>query len=136
VTFHTCPESGDVLKRLAIPHVEASEDDYHAEYLSLDLAVKVVGSLDEAAEHIRTYGSDHTEAIVTADHDSAMRFLNTVNSSCVLINASTRFADGGQLGLGAEIGISTSKLHSFGPMGLEDLTSRKWVVFGEGQVRE
>jgi len=113
----------------------ASEADWHAEYLELILAIRVVESLDEAIAHIRTYGSLHTEAIVTRDYANAQRFLREVNSSVVLVNASTRFADGNQLGLGAEIGISTTKLHSFGPMGLEDLTTRKFIVYGDGQIR-
>jgi glutamate-5-semialdehyde dehydrogenase len=113
----------------------ATEDDWYAEYLELILAVRVVESLDEAIAHIRTYGSLHTEAIVTRDYTNAQRFLREVNSSVVLVNASTRFADGNQLGLGAEIGISTTKLHSFGPMGLEDLTTRKFIIYGDGQVR-
>jgi glutamate-5-semialdehyde dehydrogenase len=115
--------------------VPATEDDWHAEYLELILAVRVVESLDEAITHIRTYGSLHTEAIVTRDYTHAQRFLREVNSSVVLVNASTRFADGNQLGLGAEIGISTTKLHSFGPMGLEDLTTRKFIIYGDGQIR-
>jgi glutamate-5-semialdehyde dehydrogenase len=113
----------------------ATEDDWHAEYLDLILAVRVVDDLDEAIAHIRTYGSLHTEAIVTRDYANAQRFLREVNSSVVLVNASTRFADGNQLGLGAEIGISTTKLHSFGPMGLEDLTTRKFIIYGDGQIR-
>ena len=113
----------------------ATEEDWHAEYLELILAVRVVEDLDEAIRHIRTYGSLHTEAIVTRDYASAQRFLREVNSSVVLVNASTRFADGNQLGLGAEIGISTTKLHSFGPMGLEDLTTRKFIIYGDGQIR-
>jgi len=115
--------------------VAATEDDWHAEYLELILAVRVVESLDEAITHIRAYGSLHTEAIVTRDYTNAQRFLREVNSSVVLVNASTRFADGNQLGLGAEIGISTTKLHSFGPMGLEDLTTRKFIIYGDGQIR-
>jgi len=113
----------------------ASEDDWFAEYLDLILAVRVVEGVDEAIAHIRQYGSLHTEAIVTRDYNNAQRFLREVNSSVVLVNASTRFADGNQLGLGAEIGISTTKLHSFGPMGLEDLTTRKFVIYGDGQIR-
>ena len=113
----------------------ASEADWYAEYLELTLAVRVVDGLEEAIDHIRTYGSLHTEAIVTRDYSNAQRFLREVNSSVVLVNASTRFADGNQLGLGAEIGISTTKLHSFGPMGLEDLTTRKFIIYGEGQIR-
>ena len=113
----------------------ASEADWHEEYLDLVLAVRVVADLDEAIEHIRQYGSDHTETIVTADRAKAEEFVARVNSSAVLVNASTRFNDGGELGLGAEIGISTSKIHAFGPMGLEELTSTKFFVFGDGQVR-
>jgi glutamate-5-semialdehyde dehydrogenase len=100
------------------------------------LAVKVVADMDEAISHMATYGSNHTEAIVTSDYERARRFVREVNSSVVLVNASTRFNDGGQLGLGAEIGISTTKLHAFGPMGLEELTTTKFVVFGSGQIRE
>jgi glutamate-5-semialdehyde dehydrogenase len=114
----------------------ASEEDWFAEYLDLILAVKVVADMDEAIAHINRYGSLHTEVIVTSDYANAQRFIREVNSSTVMVNASTRFADGGQLGLGAEIGISTTKLHSFGPMGLEDLTTTKFIVFGNGQIRE
>ena len=95
----------------------------------------MVVSLEEALAHVARYGSQHTEAICTASYDHAQKWLKTVDASCVLVNASTRFNDGGELGLGAEIGISTSKLHAFGPMGLESLTSKKWIVYGEGQVR-
>lgn len=116
--------------------IPATEDDWFAEYLDLILAVKVVAGMDEAIEHINRYGSLHTEVIVTTDYANAQRFIREVNSSTVMVNASTRFADGGQLGLGAEIGISTTKLHSFGPMGLEDLTTTKFIVFGNGQIRE
>ena len=113
----------------------ATEEDWHAEYLDLILAVRVVDNLDQAIAHIRQYGSLHTEVIVTRDYASSQRFLREVNSSVVMVNASSRFSDGNQFGLGAEIGISTTKLHSFGPMGLEDLTTRKFVVFGDGQTR-
>jgi glutamate-5-semialdehyde dehydrogenase len=113
----------------------ANEEDWHAEYLDLILAVRVVESLDEAIEHIRKYGSLHTEVIVTRDYENSQRFLREVNSSVVMVNTSSRFSDGNQFGLGAEIGISTTKLHSFGPMGLEDLTTRKFIVLGNGQVR-
>ena len=113
----------------------ATEDDWATEYLDLILSVRVIDSLDEAIAHIRTYGSRHTEAIVTRDNGNAMRFVREVDSSLVLVNASTRFNDGNQLGLGAEIGISTTKIHAFGPMGLEELTTRKFVAFGEGQIR-
>ncbi len=123
-------------RRLVPDAVPASEADWSAEYLDLILAVRVVGGLDEAIAHIGAYGSNHTEAIVTHDYDRARRFVREVDASVVLVNASTRFNDGGQLGLGAEIGISTSKLHAFGPMGLEELTTSKFVVFGSGQVRE
>ncbi len=113
----------------------ATEDDWHAEYLDLILAVRVVENLDEAVEHIRKYGSLHTEVIVTRDFENSQRFLREINSSVVMVNASSRFSDGNQFGLGAEIGISTTKLHSFGPMGLEDLTTRKFIVLGNGQIR-
>jgi glutamate-5-semialdehyde dehydrogenase len=115
---------------------KATEADWYEEYLDLILACRVVGDLDAAIDHINAYGSLHTEAIVTRDYASAQRFIREVNSSTVLVNASTRFADGGELGLGAEIGISTTKLHSFGPMGLEDLTAQKFIVYGDGQVRK
>jgi glutamate-5-semialdehyde dehydrogenase len=114
----------------------ATEEDWEAEYLELILACRVVDDLDEAIAHINRYSSLHTEAIITADYANAQRFIREVNSSTVLVNASTRFADGNQLGLGAEIGISTTKLHSFGPMGLEDLTTTKFIVYGDGQVRQ
>jgi glutamate-5-semialdehyde dehydrogenase len=113
----------------------ATEDDWYAEYLAPILAVRVVDSLDEAIAHIATYGSQHTDAIVTEDYTAAMRFLREVDSSSVMVNASTRFADGFEYGLGAEIGISTNKLHARGPVGLEGLTSQKWVVLGSGQIR-
>jgi len=114
----------------------ATEADWSTEYLDLILAVRVVKDMDEAIAHIERYGSEHTESIVTKDYQKAREFLDRVNSSAVLVNASTRFNDGGELGLGAEIGISTSKIHAFGPMGLEELTTTKFIVFGEGQVRE
>ncbi len=114
---------------------EATEDDWSREYLDLILSIRVVDGLEGAIEHIARYGSRHTEAIVTNDHARAMQFLGAVEASCVLVNASTRFNDGFELGLGAEIGISTSKVHAFGPMGLEELTARKFVVLGQGQVR-
>ncbi|MBF0508423.1 MAG: glutamate-5-semialdehyde dehydrogenase, partial [Deltaproteobacteria bacterium] len=113
----------------------AMESDWPAEFLDLILAVKVVADMDEALDHIAQYGSNHTEAIVTSDYQRAQRFLREVDSSLVLVNASTRFNDGGQLGLGAEIGINTSKLHAFGPMGLEELTTTKFIAYGDGQVR-
>jgi len=125
------------LKTLALmPETKLAEpSDWPAEFLDLILAVRVVKGLDEALDHIETYSSNHTEAIVTNNYDRAQRFLEEVNSSVVLVNASTRFNDGNQLGLGAEIGINTSKLHAFGPMGLEELTTTKFIVYGNGQVR-
>lgn len=131
VTLRGCAKS-----RAIVPSMEvATEEDWHAEYLAKILAVKVVRHLDEALEHIARYGSDHTETIVTNDYRRANRFVMEVPSSAVMVNASTRFNDGGQLGLGAEIGISTSRLHAFGPMGLEELTTTKFVVYGDGHVR-
>lgn len=122
--------------RKIVPAMEkAEEEDWYAEYLDLVLAVRVVDSLDEAVAHIEKYGSLHTESIITRDYASAQRFLNEVNSSTVLVNASTRFSDGFELGLGAEIGISTTKLQAFGPMGLEELTTTKFIIYGNGQVR-
>ncbi len=115
---------------------KAQESDWPAEYLDLILSIKVVQDMDEAICHMAKYSSRHTEAIVTRNYDRAKRFVREVDSSVVLVNASTRFNDGGQLGLGAEIGISTSKLHAFGPMGLEELTTTKFVVQGNGQIRE
>ena len=115
---------------------EAAEDDWYEEYLDLIIAVRVVKNLKEAVAHIHKYGSQHTEAIVTQDYQRAHDFIKSVDSSVVLVNASTRFNDGNQLGLGAEIGISTSKLHAFGPMGLNELTTTKFIVFGQGQVRD
>jgi glutamate-5-semialdehyde dehydrogenase len=127
---------GDEAARAAAPMNAASEDDWAAEYLDLICAVRVVDGLDEAIAHIERYGSSHTESILTRDYALARRFVDEVDSSTVLVNASTRFADGGELGLGAEIGISTTKLHAFGPMGIEELTTTKFVVFGDGQVRK
>ena len=124
-----------VTREFAPEVIPATEEDWGAEYLDLILAVKVVEDIDEAIEHIRKYCSLHTEVIVTNDYRNSQRFVREVNSSVIMVNASSRFSDGNQLGLGAEIGISTSKLHSFGPMGLEDLTTRKFVVLGDGQVR-
>ncbi len=131
VQLRGCPQT----RRLVPEAAPATEGDWPAEYLDLILAVRVVDSLEEAIAHIAAYGSNHTEAIVTRDYERARRFVRAVDASVVLVNASTRFNDGGQLGLGAEIGISTSKLHAFGPMGLEELTTTKFVVFGSGQVR-
>jgi glutamate-5-semialdehyde dehydrogenase len=127
---------GDVEARKLVPQMKvAKEEDWYAEYLAPILAVRVVKNLDEAIAHITQYGSAHTDAIVTEDHSRAMRFLREVDSSSVMVNASTRFADGFEYGLGAEIGISTDKLHARGPVGLEGLTSLKYIVLGSGQVR-
>jgi len=116
--------------------IPAADSDWGAEYLDLIIAVKVVADLDAAISHIVKYGSDHTETIVTRDYQRAQEFLRRVNSSVVMVNASTRFSDGGQMGLGAEIGISTTKLHAYGPMGLEGLTTTKYIIYGNGQIRE
>ena len=115
--------------------VPATEQDFGTEYLSLDLSAAVVDSLEAAVEHIRRYGSSHTEAIVTRSQAAARRFVQAVDAAAVVVNASTRFTDGGEFGFGAEIGISTQKLHARGPMGLPEMTSTKYVVTGEGQVR-
>jgi len=116
--------------------ISASEEDWSLEYLAPILSIKVVAGLDEAIEHINNYSSKHTEAIITEDQDRANRFIRQVDSSSVMVNASTRFADGFEYGLGAEIGISTDKIHARGPVGLEGLTSQKWVVYGDGQIRQ
>ena len=131
VELRGCERTRAVLPQVAT----ATEQDWREEYLAPILAVRVVDGLDTAIEHINTYSSLHTDSIVTRDHQRAMRFLREVDSSSVMVNASTRFADGFEYGLGAEIGISTDKLHARGPVGLEGLTSQKYVVFGEGQVR-
>jgi glutamate-5-semialdehyde dehydrogenase len=131
VELRGCPETRKILSDIK----EAKEEDWYQEYLDLILSIRVVKDIEEAMEHIATYGSLHTEAILTMDYQNAQRFLREVNSSCVLVNASTRFNDGFELGLGAEIGISTSKLHAFGPMALEELTTTKFIVYGEGQIR-
>lgn len=115
---------------------EATQEDWYAEFLDLILAVKVVDDLQEAIDHIEQYGSNHTEAILTENYTRAFEFLRQVDSSTVIINASTRFSDGGEFGLGAEVGISTSKIHAYGPMGIEDLTIGKFVCFGDGQIRQ
>ncbi|TKB27589.1 glutamate-5-semialdehyde dehydrogenase [Desulfopila sp. IMCC35006] len=122
--------------RIAAGIQAAAEEDWGTEFLDLILCVKVVQGFSEAKQYIQTYGSRHTESIVTENYSTAQRFIAEIDASAVMVNASTRFNDGGQLGLGAEIGISTTKLHAYGPMGLEELTTRKFVVFGQGQVRE
>jgi len=126
----------EAARRIVSGMKPASEEDWYTEYLGPILAIRVVHDLDEAIEHIATYGSQHTDAIITEDSERAQRFLREVDSSSVMVNASTRFADGYEYGLGAEVGISTDKLHARGPVGLEGLTSLKWVVFGNGQIRQ
>lgn len=132
VKIHACEKSLPYFSNAE----QATDDDYHAEYLAQEIAVKVVTSYDDAVAHINAYTSDHTEVIVTQDTSRAQQFIRQINSSVVMVNASSRFSDGNQLGLGSEIGISTSKLHAYGPMGLESLTTEKFVVFGDGQIRD
>ncbi len=139
VEMRACAESLAILREAAIADaklVAATEQDWLEEYLAPIIAVKVVAGLDEAIAHINTYSSQHTDSIVSENYTKAMRFLREVDSSSVMVNASTRFADGFEYGLGAEIGISTDKIHARGPVGLEGLTSQKWVVFGNGEVRK
>jgi glutamate-5-semialdehyde dehydrogenase len=131
VELRGCERTRSILQEVK----PASEEDWAEEYLDLVLAIRVVADMAAAREHIETYGSMHTDSIVTSDYQRALEFLRTVDSSVVLVNASTRFNDGNQLGLGAEIGISTSRLHAFGPMGVEELTTSKFVVLGNGQIR-
>jgi len=135
VKVHACEQSLTYFKDAGVESDLATDLDYDAEYLSLEIAVKVVDNYDEAVAHIQRFSSDHTEVIVTQDISLANKFVQQINSAVVMVNASSRFSDGGELGLGAEIGISTSKLHAYGPMGLESLTTEKFVVMGDGQVR-
>jgi glutamate-5-semialdehyde dehydrogenase len=136
VEMHCDQRALEIMQTLpSLKVVSASDEVWGKEFLALVAAIKVVGSLDEALEHIEHYGSGHSEAIVTEDYTAAMRFLNEVDAACVYVNASTRFTDGGQFGLGAEVGISTQKLHARGPLGLKELTTYKWIVLGTGQVR-
>jgi len=132
-----CDERALAILRLnsSLKLAPATDEDWGKEFLSLVAAVKVVDSLDEALAHIERYGSGHSEAIITEEYGAAMRFLNEVDAACVYVNASTRFTDGGQFGLGAEVGISTQKFHARGPLGVKELTSYKWIIFGSGQVR-
>ncbi|WP_062517356.1 glutamate-5-semialdehyde dehydrogenase [Demequina gelatinilytica] len=134
VTIHADDAAAD-LAPANVPTVPATEEDWATEYLSLDLAVKVVDSMEEALQHIARYSTGHTEAIVTNDIDASQRFVAHIDSAAVMVNASTRFTDGGEFGLGAEIGISTQKLHARGPMGLGELTTTTWVAYGEGHIR-
>jgi glutamate-5-semialdehyde dehydrogenase len=131
VEIRGCPRTKEILPEIK----DAVEEDWPAEFLDLILAVKVVDNLDAAMDHIDRYGSQHTEVIVTTDYANGQRFIKEVDASAVMVNASTRFSDGGQFGLGAEIGISTTKLHAYGPMGLKELTTRKFIVYGDGQIR-
>ena len=131
VEIRGCDKSKQILPRIKI----AADEDYYEEFLSKIIAAKVVDNFEEACTHIQKYNSDHTEIIVTNNIQTARRFQREINSSVVGVNVSARFSDGGQLGLGAEIGISTSKLHAFGPMGIESLTTEKFIITGEGQLR-
>jgi glutamate-5-semialdehyde dehydrogenase len=130
--IHACENSIDFFSGAQI----ATEEDWHAEYLAMEIAVKVVSDFELAIEHIEEYSSGHTEVIVSQDYSNTQAFIRRINSAVVMANASSRFSDGGQLGLGAEIGISTSKLHAYGPMGAESLTTEKFIVMGDGEVRE
>jgi glutamate-5-semialdehyde dehydrogenase len=134
VQIRGCMLTKKIAKTLKVKR--ATEKDYRSEYLDLILSVKVVESLDEAVNHINEFGSHHSDSIVTENYDNALKFLRQVDSACVYVNASTRFTDGNQFGMGAEIGISTDKLHARGPMALEELTTYKYMVFGNGQIRE
>ena len=136
MVFKVCEISQKILENQHLNIEPACEDDWYAEYLAPILAVKVVSDLDEAISHINHYGSHHTDVIITNNYAHAQRFIREVDSSSVMINASSRFADGFEYGLGAEIGISTDKIHARGPVGLHGLTSQKWVVFGQGQIRQ
>jgi len=136
VELHADAEAAAILDAEGIPHQPAAEQDWGREFLALTAAVKVVDGLDAALEHIHRYGSGHSEAIVTADEVAARRFVDEVDAAAVFVNASTQFTDGGEFGLGAEIGISTQKMHARGPMGLRELTTYKWVVLGTGQTRD
>jgi len=128
---------GDAAAQAIVPQMKAAtEEDWRTEYLAPILSVRVVADLDAAIAHINTYSSQHTDSIVTENYSKAMRFLREVDSSSVMVNASTRFADGFEYGLGAEIGISTDKIHARGPVGLEGLTSQKYIVLGSGQIRK
>jgi glutamate-5-semialdehyde dehydrogenase len=136
VEMHCDERAWSILKsEPALKVLPSTDEDWGKEFLSLVAAVKVVDSLDEALAHIERYGSGHSEAIITEEYNTAMRFLNEVDAACVYANASTRFTDGGQFGLGTEVGISTQKMHARGPLGLKELTTYKWIIFGSGQVR-
>jgi glutamate-5-semialdehyde dehydrogenase len=132
VKLFGCPESKKIHPSIEL----ASEKDWYEEYLDYKMAVRVVGSIEEAVNHINKYGSHHTEAIITSDYGNSIYFTNKIDSASIFVNASTRFTDGEEFGLGAEIGISTQKLHWRGPMGLRQLTTNKFIVLGQGQIRE
>jgi len=136
VEMRCCPESREILRKAGVKGTKAAtEEDFRTEYLAPVVSIKTLPGIDEAIAHIAGYGSQHTDAIVTEDLARAQRFLREVDSSSVMVNASTRLADGYEYGLGAEIGISTNKLHARGPVGLEGLTSQKWIVLGDGHLR-
>jgi glutamate-5-semialdehyde dehydrogenase len=136
VEMHCDTRAMDILQSdSSLKLAGAVEEDWGKEYLALIAAIKVVDSLDEALDHIARYGSGHSEAIITEDYSAATRFLNEVDAACVYVNASTRFTDGAQFGLGAEVGISTQKMHARGPLGVKELTTYKWIIYGNGQVR-
>ncbi len=137
VEFHCDEKSMEILKKSGqnLKLIPAVEEDWGKEFLALIISVKIVSSLDDALGHIDKYGSGHSEAIISEDYDSTMRFLNEVDAACVYANASTRFTDGSQFGMGAELGISTQKMHARGPLGLKEITSYKWIIFGNGQIR-
>ncbi len=135
MVFRACQHSQTILANHDLNVEPASDDDWYREYLAPMLAVKVVDDLDEAIAHINHYGSHHTDVIITDSYEHSQRFIREVDSSSVMVNASSRFADGFEYGLGAEIGISTDKIHARGPVGLHGLTSQKWVVFGHGEIR-
>ena len=132
VEIRGCEMTGKILKGIK----KAKEDDWKTEYLDLIISIKIVNSVDEAIEHISKYGTSHSDAIITENKEIAEKFLKMVDSAAVYHNASTRFTDGGEFGLGAEIGISTDKIHARGPMGLEELTTYKYIIYGNGQIRE
>ena len=132
VELRGCPGAREIIPEIK----EATEEDWQEEYLDYILAIKLVKDFEEAVNHINTYGTKHSEAIITNDYSRSQRFLQEVDAAAVYVNASTRFTDGNQFGLGAEIGISTQKLHARGPMGLNELTSCKFVIYGQGQIRE
>jgi len=135
VQIHADSEAARLMKDAGVAYIPASPEDWGKEFLSLVAAVKIVGSLDEALDHIRKHGSGHSEAIVTSDDRAAARFVEEVDAAAVFVNASTQFTDGGEFGLGTEVGISTQKLHARGPMGLRELTTYKWIIEGTGQTR-